>query len=193
MQYTTLAAASGNADAGLVGLTIDANGVLYATTTNGTANRLVKIVDTGSGVVGTTTTAGTGFTITTLATAPANESFRGVSLTPEAPTVGGVTATPSSIFTNGTTTLAAQNVVEVGGSASISSVSFYREAVTGTQNTAADTLIPGTATQSGTTWTLSGVGTSGLAAGNYTYYAVATDANGTTSAAVAISNHCSND
>ncbi len=79
LQYTTLAAASGNADAGLVGITIDANGVLYATTTNGTANRDVKIVDNGSGVVGTTTTAGSGFTITTLATAPANESFRGIS------------------------------------------------------------------------------------------------------------------
>jgi Calx-beta domain len=170
MQYSTLAAASGNADAGLVGLAIDANGVLYGTTTNTTANRLVRITDTGST-----------FTFTTLATAPTNESFRGVSLTPEAPTVGSVSATPSSIFTNGTTTLAAQGVVEVDGTAPISSVSFYREAVTGTQNPGADTLVPGTATQSGNTWTLSNVATTGLAANSYTYYAVATDANGVTS------------
>ena len=50
----------------------------------------MKIVDTGSGVVGVAgdshgvgAVTGTGFTFTTLATAPANESFRGVAFTPE--------------------------------------------------------------------------------------------------------------
>ncbi len=57
------------------GVTVDfsgANPVIYATTTESTANRLIKITDTGSGS-----------TATTLATAPATTFFRGVTFTPK--------------------------------------------------------------------------------------------------------------
>ncbi len=84
------------ADSGLRGLVADFSNpsapVLYATTTAGNANRIVKI--TGGTTDGSTPT----FTITTVATAPANEAFRGVALAPTAP---GATAS--------TTTLAVTN------------------------------------------------------------------------------------
>jgi hypothetical protein len=70
------------ADSGLRALSVDfsdpANPVVYATTTSASANRIVKI--TGGTTDGTTPT----FVATTLATAPANEAFRGVALAPQA-------------------------------------------------------------------------------------------------------------
>ena len=57
-------------------LTVDwsgANPIIYATTTEASANRLVDVVDTGSSA-----------TYTTLATAPANTAFRGVDFAPTA-------------------------------------------------------------------------------------------------------------
>ncbi len=65
---------TGAANIGARGLAVDFSGaspVIYATTAEGTANRLITITDTGA-----TSTA------TTLATASANEIFRGLEFTP---------------------------------------------------------------------------------------------------------------
>ena len=65
---------TGAANVGARGLAVDFSGagpVIYATTAEGTANRLITITDTGSSS-----------TATTLATAPANEIFRGVDFAP---------------------------------------------------------------------------------------------------------------
>ena len=59
---------------GARGLTVDFSGaspLIYATTAEGSANRLVQITD-----------AGAGSSVTTLSTAPANEIYRGVDFTP---------------------------------------------------------------------------------------------------------------
>jgi hypothetical protein len=80
------------ADSGLRGLAANFSGsapVLYGTTTASTGNRLVKI--TGGTLDGSTP----GFASTTLATAAANEVFRGAAL---APTAAG--ATPSTTTLN---------------------------------------------------------------------------------------------
>jgi hypothetical protein len=77
-------------DGGLRAVVADFSGVnpvLYATTTGASANRLVKI--TG----GTTNGNTPSFSFTTLATAPANEAFRGVALAPTAPGTTGTTTT----------------------------------------------------------------------------------------------------
>jgi hypothetical protein len=77
------------ADSGLRGLAADFSGVspvLYGITTGATGNRLVKI--TGGTLDGSVPA----FAATTIATAAANEAFRGVAL---APTAAG--ATPSSV------------------------------------------------------------------------------------------------
>jgi ribonuclease/Dockerin type I domain len=96
------------------------------------------------------------------------------------PTIGSFTVSPVSVVVGGSTTLTAGSVIETSGT--IASVKFYRESngTSGLQ-TATDTLI-GTGTQSGTTWSLSTT-TSGLSAGNYTYYALAADSVGTTATA----------
>ena len=93
------------------------------------------------------------------------------------PTIGSFAASPASVTTGASTTLTASSVVETGGTGTISGVNFYRESnsTTGLQ-IGSDTLV-GAGTVSGTTWTIS-ASTSGLAAGTYTYYAVATDSNG---------------
>jgi hypothetical protein len=60
---------------GLRGLAVDlsgANPILYGTTTEGNANKLVTVTDTGAAS-----------TVTVLATAPANTAYRGVALVPE--------------------------------------------------------------------------------------------------------------
>jgi len=90
----------------------------------------------------------------------------------QAPTVGTLAASPGSGVSGTTVTLTASNVKAASGT--ISAVKFYRESngAAGLQ-AAADTLI-GTGTQSGTNWTISS-STTGLDAGTYTYYAVATD------------------
>jgi hypothetical protein len=70
---------------GARGLVVDWSGaipVIYATTVQSTANRVVKIVDTGASA-----------TPVTLATAPASTAFRGVALTP-------VQSFPPTIITN---------------------------------------------------------------------------------------------
>ncbi|MFZ1692410.1 MAG: hypothetical protein WAT74_04345, partial [Flavobacteriales bacterium] len=67
-----------NGTTGARGLEVDFSGgdpVLYATTTDN-PNRLVRIVDTGAGSIGST-----------IATAPANTAFRGVAFAPETPCV----------------------------------------------------------------------------------------------------------
>lgn len=77
LSYTLGTGASG---IGARGLAVDfsgANPVLFATTAEGTANRLIEISDTGIGS-----------SATTLATAPANEIFRGVDFTVPEPTTG---------------------------------------------------------------------------------------------------------
>jgi subtilase family serine protease len=78
-------------------------------------------------------------------------------------------------------TLSAVNVQDVGGT--IKTVKFYRESdKTPGLQMAKDTLV-GTAVKSGNKWTLT---TNAAAAGNYTYYAVAVDASGVTSAPMAM-------
>ncbi len=65
---------TGAANIGARGLAVDFSGadpVIYATTAEGTANRLISITDIGGSS-----------TATTLATAPANEIFRGLDFTP---------------------------------------------------------------------------------------------------------------
>lgn len=94
------------------------------------------------------------------------------------PTIGSFSDSPATVVVGSSTTLTASNVTEAGGT--IASVKFYRESngTSGLQ-TASDTLV-GSGTKNGTTWTLA-ASTAGLAAGNYTYYAIATDGNGVTS------------
>ena len=87
------------------------------------------------------------------------------------PGIGSFTVTPTSVVSGGAITLTATGVVETGGV--VKSVNFYldTDGTPGLQPT--DTLV-GSGTQSGTTWTLA-TNTAGLAAGTYTYYAVAAD------------------
>ena len=101
MTNAGLAASSGgtatSSDGGLRGLVADfsnpASPVLYGTTTNATSNRIIKFVDNGD-----LSGNGTSFTATTLATAAANEAFRGVGL---APTVAGSTVSTTSLAVTG--------------------------------------------------------------------------------------------
>ena len=97
------------------------------------------------------------------------------------PTIGSFAANPASVVVGASTTLTASNVAEAGGSGTITGVNFYRES-NGTSGLqiGSDTLV-GAGTASGSTWTIS-ASTTGLAAGTYTYYAVATDSNGATGA-----------
>ena len=96
------------------------------------------------------------------------------------PTIGAFSASPSTVTVGGSTVLTASNVTESGGT--LSNVSFYRESngTTGLQ-IGSDTLI-GKGSQSGSNWSIA-ASTSGLAVGNYTYYAVATDTTGAVSSA----------
>jgi hypothetical protein len=98
------------------------------------------------------------------------------------PTIGSFTANPTTVSVGGSTTLTAGGVTEIGGNGTVTAVQFYRES-NGTSGLqiGADTLL-GTGVQSGTTWTLA-TATTGLSAGTFTYYAVATDSNSLTSAA----------
>ncbi len=96
------------------------------------------------------------------------------------PTIGTFAASPTSVVSGTSTTLTASNVVESGGTGTISGVTFYRES-NGTSGLqiGSDTTV-GAGTVSGTTWTIS-ASTAGLAAGSYTFYAVASDSNGKSS------------
>jgi hypothetical protein len=96
------------------------------------------------------------------------------------PTIGSFAANPASVTAGTSTTLTAGSVTETGGTGTVTGVNFYRESNgTGGLQIGSDTLV-GAGTQSGTTWTISAP-TTGLAAGTYTYYAVATDSNDHTS------------
>jgi hypothetical protein len=95
------------------------------------------------------------------------------------PVIGSFTLSPTSVSTGGAFTLTASNVTDTGST--ITGVAFYEETNgTGGLQIGSDTLV-GAGTQSGTTWSLPATAPS--AAGTYTYYAVATDANGTSTAA----------
>jgi subtilase family serine protease len=101
----------------------------------------------------------------------------GLASTP-VPVIGTLTVNPASIQTGTTVTLTAGSVMETSGT--ISDVTFYAE----TNSTAglqigSDTLL-GVGTQNGTSWSVA-LSTTGLAPGNYTYYAVATDTAAVTS------------
>jgi hypothetical protein len=98
------------------------------------------------------------------------------------PVIGALTASPTSGLAGTSVTLTASNVQESSGSATISTVAFYRESngVAGLQ-VGGDTLL-GTAAQNGTTWTCS-FDTTGLSTGTYTFYAAATDSSNVTGAA----------
>jgi hypothetical protein len=95
------------------------------------------------------------------------------------PTIGSFAITPPSVASGGSITLTASNVGEIGGS--VDQVSFYQES-NGTPGLqiGSDTSL-GDGTQSGTSWSLT-ASTVGLASGDYTYYAVATDSTGASSA-----------
>ena len=99
------------------------------------------------------------------------------------PSIGSVSANPSSVTAGTTVTLTASGVQESGGT--ISSVNFYEETngVSGLQ-TGSDALIGSGVQTAGGTWTLN-ASTTGVAPGTYTIYAVATDAAGVSSSAVA--------
>jgi hypothetical protein len=99
-----------------------------------------------------------------------------------APVIGSFTLSPGSTTAGTTVTLTASNVAETNGS--ISSVQFYRESDGVSGLSASDTLL-GTGNQNGATWSLA-TGTTGFALGNYTYYALATDAAAVTTSAAAV-------
>jgi guanyl-specific ribonuclease Sa len=96
------------------------------------------------------------------------------------PTIGSFAVSPTTVTAGTTVTLTASNVAETGGT--ITAVNFYRESNgTAGLQIGSDTFI-NTGVHSATTWIL-GTSTTGLAAGTYTYYAVATDSNNLSSAA----------
>jgi hypothetical protein len=101
-------------------------------------------------------------------------ALAGTAVTPSkpVPTIDSLTASAYSVPTGTAITLSANNVQEISGT--VSRVAFYRESNgTGGLQTTGDLLL-GNGTLSGTNWTLS-TSTAGLAAGDYTYYAVAYD------------------
>ncbi|HEX8201047.1 MAG TPA: leishmanolysin-related zinc metalloendopeptidase, partial [Isosphaeraceae bacterium] len=95
------------------------------------------------------------------------------------PTIGSLTDSPDPVTQGGSLTLTANSVTDPDGS--VASVAFYRESngTAGLQTgTGGDTLV-GVDTSSAGGWTVT-ISTSGLAAGTYTYYALATDNQGLT-------------
>ena len=101
--------------------------------------------------------------------------------TPGAPTIGAVSANPSSVTPGANITLTASNVTDA--SARLVSVTFYREADTtaGPQPTTDHRI--GAAQRVGSSWVII-ADTIGVAPGAYTVYAIATDSAGATSAPV---------
>lgn len=98
---------------------------------------------------------------------------------PPKPVIGALIASPASVTAGSTVTLTASNVTETGGS--ISGVTFYRETNGTAGLQAGSDMVAGDGVRSGTSWSLTTT-TTGLAAGSTTYYAVAFDPTGTTSA-----------
>ena len=149
---------------------------------NGTSG--VQTTDT---LIGTGTQSGTTWTIRTSTSglgggnytyyavavdAAGVTSTLSTTVTVVAPTIS-LNAIPTGVVSGMSVTLSAKGVAETGGV--VTSVVFYRESngVSGLQ-AGADTVV-GTGTKSGTTrWSIA-ASTAGLAAGTYTYYAVATD------------------
>jgi IPT/TIG domain len=160
----------------------NANAVYFgsAAATSFTVNSDTQITanaSAGAGVVDVTVAIPVGGTS---ATSFADHFTYGV-----APSIGFFTVSPTSVVIGATVTLTASDVA-AGGSATITGVNFYRES-NGTSGLqfGSDTLVGG-GTQSGTTWALAFVSTNSLAAGSYTYYAVATQSNGVNSAAASV-------
>jgi hypothetical protein len=91
------------------------------------------------------------------------------------PIIGSFTVSAASVTAGATVTLAAGNVTDTGST--ITSVSFYLANSSGGK-----TLLNGAVYRSGSTWSMN-VSTTGAAAGTYTFYAIATDAQGISSAA----------
>jgi subtilase family serine protease len=113
--------------------------------------------------------------------APALAGIGSTTTNPGSPTIGSFYASPSTVTSGSNFTLTATNVSETGGT--ISAVNFYQETngIAGYQ-AGSDTLI-GAATQTSSgTWTLN-VSSTGVAAGTYSLYAVATDASNVNSPA----------
>jgi endonuclease/exonuclease/phosphatase family metal-dependent hydrolase len=96
------------------------------------------------------------------------------------PAIGSFAVNPSSVAPGGAFTLTASNVMETGGT--IAAVNFYRETNANAGLQIGGDALVGPGSQSGTTWTLA-TNSAGLALGNHTYYAVATDAVNVNSAA----------
>lgn len=120
---------------GARGLAVDfsgANPVIYATTTDATLNRLVKITD-----------AGAGSTATLLATAAANNIFRGVAF---APAAAPATPTVSLSVSSNTGTEAGTTAITVTATASsaVTGNQTVDLAVTGTNITAGDYTLTNT-------------------------------------------------
>jgi len=96
------------------------------------------------------------------------------------PVIASLTDNPSSTAAGTSVTFTANNVTETGGT--VSSVAFYRES-NGTSGLqiGSDTALTGSVTLSGNSYSI-GYATTGMAPGTYTFYAVATDTAGVTSA-----------
>ena len=182
---TAVSPSSGPATGG-TSVTITGTGFTGATAVKfGTANAAAYTVNSATQITATAP-AGTGLVDMTV-TVPVG----GTSATSSAdqftytaiPSIGSFTISPTSIVVGGTITLTAANVVEAGGSATITGVNFYRESNGSSGLQIGSDALVGAGTQSDTTWTLANASTSGLAAGSYTYYAVATDSGSVNSAA----------
>ncbi len=191
---TTVSPAAGaafvtDADAGLRGLTADFSNpnqvALYGTTTATSGNRIVSIVDSAPGQSG-----GLG-AYTTLATAAANTAFRGVSF---APVAAGTTASNTSLSLDTNTaiygsepTFTATVAANATGAAPTGVVSFRNSAngrefgaapIQAAQIGSAQTI--GTATESGSTVTITTSGSHGFTTGEIvTISGVGTGYNGT--------------
>jgi hypothetical protein len=137
----------------------------------------------------TASTAGLGggsFTYYALATDTANvsSSVAQAALTVMTPTFNSFTVSPSRVSAGTPVTLSA-NVTETGGT--VADVAFYAESNGTTGLQSSSDVFLGNGAQSGSTWTLSAT-TNGLATGRYTFYAVATDAQGLTTTASTVLN-----
>jgi hypothetical protein len=116
--------------------------ILYGTTTESSANRLVTFVDNGSGIAETD-----------LATAPANEVFRGVAFSPTVPGAAG-SGVALNIDTNNGTTYGSEPTLQAAvtgtGATPTGWVSFRLDSASGTLIGAAP-LVNGIATLQATT------------------------------------------
>jgi hypothetical protein len=131
------------------------------------------------------TTGLSGGSYTLYAVATDNSSFTDSASTtltvigPATPTIGGFNVSPTSVAAGRDVTLTATNVTRLGGT--INNVKFYRESngVSGLQ-IGSDAFV-GSGTQGGSDWIVT-TSTTGLQSGSTTYYAVATDSSGVSSA-----------